>query len=118
MIRRAGFRFIVIMFALVCMPACARRLAYDVASDPDPFPAGHGNPSAFSRRNRRRRVRGARPLTPRSTPFLFGHDAAEATFDAALAAGRMHHAWFVTGPPSASATPVDAYGRARSITGA
>ncbi len=38
-------------------------------------------------------------MTPRATPFLFGHDAAEATFDAALAAGRMHHAWFVTGPP-------------------
>ena len=38
-------------------------------------------------------------MTPRETPFLFGHAAAEATFDAALAEGRMHHAWFLTGPP-------------------
>jgi len=38
-------------------------------------------------------------MTPRETPFLFGHQAAEATFEAALAEGRMHHAWFLTGPP-------------------
>ena len=38
-------------------------------------------------------------MTPRETPYLFGHAAAEATFDAALADGHMHHAWFLTGPP-------------------
>lgn len=38
-------------------------------------------------------------MTPRANPFLFGHEAAEAAFDDALAAGRMHHAWFITGPP-------------------
>ncbi len=37
--------------------------------------------------------------TPRANPMLLGHAAAEATFDAALEAGRMHHAWLITGPP-------------------
>jgi DNA polymerase-3 subunit delta' len=35
---------------------------------------------------------------PRENPALFGHDEAEATFEAAVAAGRMHHAWLLTGP--------------------
>ncbi len=38
-------------------------------------------------------------MTSRETPFLFGHADAEATFESALADGRMHHAWFLTGPP-------------------
>ncbi len=36
---------------------------------------------------------------PRETPVLFGQEAAEARFLAALASGRLHHAWLVTGPP-------------------
>jgi DNA polymerase-3 subunit delta' len=35
---------------------------------------------------------------PRETLQLFGHAAAEAAFLAALAAGRAHHAWLLTGP--------------------
>ncbi len=37
-------------------------------------------------------------LEPRANPALFGHEAAEATFEDAVAAGRMHHAWLLTGP--------------------
>jgi DNA polymerase-3 subunit delta' len=38
------------------------------------------------------------PLEPRANPDLFGHDhAAQALADAANA-GRMHHAWLLTGP--------------------
>ena len=37
-------------------------------------------------------------LEPRENPALFGHEAAEATFEEAVAAGRMHHAWLLTGP--------------------
>lgn len=37
-------------------------------------------------------------LTPRENPLLFGHDAAEAVFEQAVAAGRIHHAWLLTGP--------------------
>lgn len=36
---------------------------------------------------------------PRETPVLFGQQAAEARFLSALASGRLHHAWLVTGPP-------------------
>ena len=38
-------------------------------------------------------------LTARDNPYLFGHTAAEAAFDEALAGGRMHHAWLIAGPP-------------------
>ncbi len=37
-------------------------------------------------------------LAPRENPVLFGHADAEATFRQALEAGRMHHAWLLTGP--------------------
>ncbi len=36
---------------------------------------------------------------PRETAVLFGQEAAEARFLAALAAGRLHHAWLITGSP-------------------
>ena len=36
---------------------------------------------------------------PRANPALFGHAAAEALFAAAMEAGRVHHAWLLTGPP-------------------
>jgi DNA polymerase-3 subunit delta' len=35
---------------------------------------------------------------PRETAALFGQDAAEARFLEAAAAGRLHHAWLLTGP--------------------
>lgn len=35
---------------------------------------------------------------PRETARLFGHEAAEAAFLDAVASGRLHHAWLVTGP--------------------
>jgi DNA polymerase-3 subunit delta' len=35
---------------------------------------------------------------PRSNPILLGHPEAEATILDALRAGRMHHAWLITGP--------------------
>ena len=37
-------------------------------------------------------------LAPRETSVLFGHAAAEANFMQAMAAGRTHHAWLLTGP--------------------
>lgn len=37
-------------------------------------------------------------IPPRANPELFGHEAAEATLAAALASGRLHHAWLITGP--------------------
>ncbi len=36
-------------------------------------------------------------LEPRANPLLLGHEAAEQTLLAALRAGRMHHAWLITG---------------------
>jgi DNA polymerase-3 subunit delta' len=36
--------------------------------------------------------------TPRETPFLIGHDAAEAAILEAMRGGRLHHAWLLTGP--------------------
>ena len=36
---------------------------------------------------------------PRANPHLAGQDAAEATLVEALRAGRLHHAWLLTGPP-------------------
>ncbi|MHA1189427.1 MAG: DNA polymerase III subunit delta' [Alphaproteobacteria bacterium] len=36
---------------------------------------------------------------PRANPLLIGHDTARSTFARALASGRMHHAWLLTGPP-------------------
>ena len=35
---------------------------------------------------------------PRETARMFGHDAAERTFLDAVASGRLHHAWLITGP--------------------
>ena len=35
---------------------------------------------------------------PRANPMLLGHEAAEATLLDAMRAGRMHHAWLITGP--------------------
>ena len=36
---------------------------------------------------------------PRANPFLVGHQAAEAALAEAMRAGRLHHAWLITGPP-------------------
>lgn len=38
------------------------------------------------------------PPDPRAASDLLGHDSAQAEFDRALAAGRLHHAWLITGP--------------------
>lgn len=38
-------------------------------------------------------------LHPALTPFLAGHEEAEALLAKALADGNMHHAWMITGPP-------------------
>ncbi len=38
------------------------------------------------------------PPEPRANPLLIGHEAAEAALLGALRAGRMHHAWLLTGP--------------------
>src|ERR1700688_1922514 len=35
---------------------------------------------------------------PRANPLLLGHADAEATVLDAIRAGRMHHAWLITGP--------------------
>jgi DNA polymerase III subunit delta' len=35
---------------------------------------------------------------PRANPLLLGHEAAEATLAEAARAGRLHHAWLITGP--------------------
>ncbi|HEY1411119.1 MAG TPA: AAA family ATPase, partial [Rhodopila sp.] len=35
---------------------------------------------------------------PRANPLLLGHEDAEATVLDAMRAGRMHHAWLITGP--------------------
>ncbi len=35
---------------------------------------------------------------PRSNPLLLGHERAEETLLDAMAGGRMHHAWLITGP--------------------
>ena len=35
---------------------------------------------------------------PRANPILLGHEQAETTLIEALRAGRMHHAWLITGP--------------------
>ena len=37
-------------------------------------------------------------IPPRSNPELFGHEAAEAVLATAMASGRLHHAWLITGP--------------------
>ena len=54
------------------------------------------------RRCRREPARRARPPPgaphPRETAALFGQEAAERAFLAAEAAGRLHHAWLLTGP--------------------
>jgi DNA polymerase III subunit delta' len=35
---------------------------------------------------------------PRANPLLLGHESAEASLLGALATGRLHHAWLITGP--------------------
>src|ERR1700744_368484 len=35
---------------------------------------------------------------PRANPILLGHEQAEAVLLEAIRAGRMHHAWLITGP--------------------
>jgi DNA polymerase-3 subunit delta' len=35
---------------------------------------------------------------PRANPILLGHETAEATMLEAMRAGRLHHAWLITGP--------------------
>lgn len=37
-------------------------------------------------------------LQPRENPILLGHEAAESAIDDAIGAGRIHHAWLLTGP--------------------
>jgi DNA polymerase-3 subunit delta' len=39
------------------------------------------------------------PPEPEANPYLFGHDAAEATLAEAARAGRLHHGWLLHGPP-------------------
>jgi DNA polymerase-3 subunit delta' len=36
-------------------------------------------------------------MEPRENPDLFGHEAAEAVIEGAIAGGRLHHAWLITG---------------------
>ena len=38
------------------------------------------------------------PPPPRTNPLLLGHEAAERTLEEAMASGRLHHAWLLTGP--------------------
>ena len=38
------------------------------------------------------------PPDPRAASDPIGHDAASAEFDRAIASGRLHHAWLITGP--------------------
>ena len=38
------------------------------------------------------------PLPPRANPDLLGHAATEAMLAEAIRAGRLHHAWLITGP--------------------
>jgi len=38
-------------------------------------------------------------MTPRENPTLIGHDDAARTLEEAAQAGRLHHAWLITGPP-------------------
>jgi len=38
------------------------------------------------------------PPSPRANPLLLGHEATEAMLAEAIRAGRLHHAWLITGP--------------------
>jgi len=38
------------------------------------------------------------PPSPRANPLLLGHEATEAMLAEAIGAGRLHHAWLITGP--------------------
>ncbi len=51
---------------------------------------------------------------PRANAILLGHEEAEATMLAALRAGRMHHAWLITGPDGIGKATL-AYRFARSL---
>ena len=54
---------------------------------------------------------------PRDVFDLFGHEAAEAAFEAARARGRLHHAWMLTGPEGVGKASF-AYRAARRLLGA
>jgi DNA polymerase-3 subunit delta' len=54
---------------------------------------------------------------PRETYSLIGHDAQEAMLAEALASGRMHHAWLITGPKGLGKATL-AYRLARMALGA
>ena len=45
------------------------------------------------------------PPDPRAASDPIGHDAASAEFDRAIASGRLHHAWLITGPPASAKRP-------------
>jgi len=53
---------------------------------------------------------------PRANPILLGHLAAELTLLEALRAGRMHHAWLITGPDGVGKATL-AYRFARRLLG-
>lgn len=55
-------------------------------------------------------------LLPRENPVLFGHAAAEGVFEGAVAAGRVHHAWLLTGPAGVGKATL-AYRLARQLLG-
>jgi DNA polymerase III subunit delta' len=54
---------------------------------------------------------------PRDTRRLLGHEAEEAAFASAMASGRMHHAWLLTGPEGVGKASF-AYMAARRLLGA
>ncbi|MGF1461863.1 MAG: DNA polymerase III subunit delta' [Maricaulaceae bacterium] len=54
---------------------------------------------------------------PRETLTLWGHEDAERAFEAAYRAGRLHHAWLITGPQGIGKATL-AYRMARRVLGA
>ncbi|MDP3173039.1 MAG: DNA polymerase III subunit delta' [Phenylobacterium sp.] len=54
---------------------------------------------------------------PRDSRGLMGHEAAEAAFEASREAGRLHHAWLLTGPEGVGKASF-AYRAARRLLGA
>src|SRR5687768_13863040 len=57
------------------------------------------------------------PAHPREVFDLQGHEAAEASFEAARGRGRLHHAWLLTGPEGVGKATF-AYRAARRLLGA